>query len=392
VKRSTDRILTTHSGSLPRSSELLQLLAERDAGAPFDAATFERTAAAAVSDAVDRQLEAGLDVINDGEQSKASFQSYRYQRLAGFELVDAAGAGLPTRFLPAEARQFPEFYERWQRQWFPAGEESETRPAGATTLCCTGPVTWSDFSEVERDIANLQKATAGKQAAEVFMTAISPATYAPANLHYSSEVEYLDAMADAMAREYEAIVEAGFLLQIDAPDLTTMYRLLEIDLDEFLPKAELWVAAINRSVRNIPRDRVRVHVCWGADEAPRSRDVELADLVHVLLRLEPAGLSLAGANGRHAHEWNVWQKVPLPDGKVLVPGVVDSTTNIIEHPETVAQRIVQYAGVVGRENLVAGVDCGFGTVAGVVQVDERVAWAKLRSLAEGAALASRELF
>ena len=224
------------------------------------------------------------------------------------------------------------------------------------------------------------------------MTAISPGTYLPPNLHYGSESDYLDAMADAMAREYQAIVDGGFLLQIDAPDLTTFYRLADVSREAFLERTELCVEAINRAVRNLPADRVRVHVCWGADEAPHHRDVPLQELVPILLKLTPEGLSIPGANGRHAWEWRIWTQVELPGDKVLIPGVLDSTTNIIEHPETVAERIVRYAEILGNERVIAVVDCGFGTVGGVNQVDERVAFAKLRSLADGATLAAQRLW
>ena len=224
------------------------------------------------------------------------------------------------------------------------------------------------------------------------MTAISPATYAPPNLHYPTEGDYLDALADAMAREYEAIVDAGFLLQIDAPDLTTMFRLTHMTRLEHQEALALRVDAINRAVRRLPADRVRVHVCWGADEAPHNLDVPLKDIVTPLLRLKPHGLAVPGANGRHSHEWRVWTDVAVPDDKVLVPGVIDSTTNIIEHPEAVAERIVRYAQAVAPEQLIAGVDCGFGTVAQVGQVDARIVMAKLASLAEGASLASQQIW
>lgn len=383
MRRSGNRILTTHVGSLPRTPELLERLRTHEAGAPEPAEAIRE----AVSAAVAAQLEAGLDVVNDGEQSKTSFQSYRYQRLSGFDLVDAAEAGLPAPGPPEEARDFPEFYERWARAWRAAVERSAPS-APAKLLCCTGPIGWRDFSAVERDLANLRAAADAGGAEEAFMTAISPGTYAPPNLHYGSESEYLEAMADAMAREYEAIVAAGFILQVDAPDLTTMYRLRDMTTDELRERDDLCIAAINQGLANIAPDRVRVHVCWGADEAPHHRDVPLEEIVHQLLRLRCEGLCIPGANGRHAHEWRVWERVPLPDDKVLVAGVIDSTTNIIEHPEAVAERIGRYASVVGRERLIAGVDCGFGTVAGVDQVDTRIVWAKFRSLAEGAALAS----
>ena len=244
-----------------------------------------------------------------------------------------------------EARDFPEFYERWGRQWRGDADGDGEEPAG--TLCCTGPVGWKGFAEAERDIANLLAVTAATGgpaadggAGEVFMTSISPATYAPPNLHYDSQDAYLDALADAMAVEYRAIIEAGIVLQIDAPDLTTMYRAGRLEPRPSTPRSPS--AASRPSTgppADLPADRIRVHVCWGADEAPHHRDVPLRDIVGLLLRLRPQGLAVPGANGRHSHEWQVWTDVGLPDGKVLIPGVIDSTSNIIEHPEAVAERI-----------------------------------------------------
>ncbi len=387
MKRSSSgRILTTHTGSLPRPPKLLELLLAKEARLPYDHALFEETVGAEVNRVVHEQAAAGLDVINDGEQGKASFVSYRLQRLSGFELVDTAAVPSVAGGGMAEADDFPEFYAHlWQ--WGAVNPDAAPPPQ---TLCCTGPIGWEDFSEVERDIDNLRAATADTAAAEVFMTAISPATYAPPNLHYDSEGAYLDALADAMAREYKAIVDAGFVLQVDAPDLTTMFRLTHMTPPEHQVALALRVDAINRGVRDLPPDRVRVHVCWGADEAPHNLDVPLKDIVTPLLRLRPHGLAVPGANGRHSYEWRVWKDVRLPDEKVLIPGVIDSTSNIIEHPEAVAERILRYAETVGPERIIAGVDCGFGTVAQVGQVDARIVTAKLRSLAEGAAIAAEQ--
>jgi 5-methyltetrahydropteroyltriglutamate--homocysteine methyltransferase len=386
VTGGAQRILTTHAGSLPRPPALLELLAARGENRDFDRAAYDEAVRAATSRTVERQIAAGLDIVNDGEQGKPSFETYRYQRLAGFELVNPAEHGLGRWSAPAEFVDYPGFYSMWARTWLPWGEGE--RPAAEGLLCCVAPIAWADFSDVEREIANVKSATAALPVADVFMTAISPGTYLPPNLHYGSDDEYLDAMADVMAREYAAILDAGLLLQIDAPDLTTVYRLADVTLKPFLESAARRAGAINRAVEGLDLRRIRVHICWGADEAPHDRDIPLRDLVGMLLDLRPAGLMVAGANGRHAHEWRVWEDVRLPDDKVLVAGVIDSTTNIIEHPEAVAERISRYAGAVGREQLVAGVDCGFGTVARVQQVDEDVAYAKLRALAEGARLAS----
>ena len=390
MRRSDRHILTTHTGSLPRAEHLRALVVGREQGRPHDVDRFESIVRDEVFKVVRKQRDSGLDVVNDGEQSKASFHRYRFDRLSGFEFVNHPPRPRYGRPAMREARDFPEFYERWSRQWRGDGDGDGEEPTG--TLCCTGPVAWKGFAETERDIANLLAAAADPPevdgAGEVFMTSISPATYAPPNLHYDNQDAYLEALADAMAFEYRAIIDAGLVLQIDAPDLTTMYRLADLSLTEYAEITERSVEAINRATRDLPADRIRVHVCWGADEAPHHRDVPLRDIVGLLLRLRPQGLAVPGANGRHSHEWRGGGGGGVPDGKILIPGVIDSTSNIIEHPEAVAERIGRYEHVVGRPNLIAGVDCGFGTVAGVCQVDERVVWAKLRSLAEGARLAS----
>lgn len=396
MTRSTDRIRTTHTGSLPRGGELAAQLSAQDRGELGDVTAFSQLVRESVARTVERQLTVGLDIVNDGEMGKSSFQRYRYRRLSGFELVDPVEAGITAPGVPAaatlprEEHEFPEFYERWRAQWYPGGGAS-TGSHQAPVLCCTGPIGWLDFGETERDIANLAAALETVDAGEGFMTAISPGTYLPPNLHYADNGEYLEAMATAMAREYRAIVNAGFALQIDAPDLTTMHR-YEISDEEFHRQLEARIDAINFAVSDLPPERIRVHVCWGADEAPHVHDVPLAEIVHSLLRLTPHGLLTAGANGRHAHEWRIWEQVQLPEGKLLYPGVIDSTTNIVEHPDAVAERIVRLAHVVGRENVVAGVDCGFGTTAELRQVDERVVWAKLQALADGAARASAQLW
>jgi 5-methyltetrahydropteroyltriglutamate--homocysteine methyltransferase len=386
-RSTTEHILTTHTGSLARQPELRELLAAKEAGQPYPRAHFDALVSAEVRRVVQEQRAAGLDVINDGEQGKSSFVTYRLQRLSGFGLVDAANVPGSRVGGLVEADDFPEFFaDLWQ--WNRGAADSTQ---AQKTLACTGAIGWADFSEVETDIANLKQATVELGAVEVFMTAISPATYAPANLHYPSEDAYLDALADAMNREYRAIVDAGFVLQIDAPDLTTMFRMSHMTESEHHEAHAKRVAAINRAVAGLPPDRIRVHACWGADEAPHNRDIPLQDLVHSLLQLRPEGLAVPGANGRHSHEWRVWEQVRLPDDKVLIPGVIDSTTNIIEHPEAVAERIQRYTQVIGTERIIAGVDCGFGTVAQVGEVDARVAMAKLRSLTEGAAIASKRI-
>jgi 5-methyltetrahydropteroyltriglutamate--homocysteine methyltransferase len=364
---------------------LARNLIAADRGETALAEPLREQVAAAVFEIVRAQVEVGLSVVNDGEQSKVNFYSYRQQRLSGFDFLDEKIAGPTQTYSVMEARDFPEFY----RHWLSGGTvRTPSSPVQPKVLCCVGPVIWRGAAEVERDIANLKAATKELGAADVFMTSISPATYAPPNHHYSNDEEYLVAIADGMRQEYKAIVDAGIILQIDAPDLGNTWRKRDISFDELLRHTARCVELINYAVAGLPPERIRVHVCWGADEAPHHRDVPLKDIVHILLSLKPSGMTIAGANGRHAHEWKVWQDVKLPAGKIVIPGVIDSTTNIIEHPEAVAERILNYASVLGRENIIAGVDCGFDTVADMGQVDPKICWAKLRSLVEGAEIAS----
>jgi 5-methyltetrahydropteroyltriglutamate--homocysteine methyltransferase len=380
VQRSDNRILTTHTGSLPRTPGLLAQLFKSERGESVDEVELGREIRLAVEEAVRRQNEVGMSVVNDGEQGKTNFFSYHYHRLTGFERVPA----LPSHKIHpmhAEALEFPEFF---RHRWVAGGSNTEMPK---DELCCTATIGWKDFSEVERDIANLKEATRNLDVADVFMTAISPATYVPRNAHYKTYEDYLHAMADAMAREYEAIVKAGFVLQIDAPDLTVYYRQEGVTVEQHLKHMGLCIDVINHATRNLPADQIRVHACWGADEAPHSRDIPLKAILSELLRLRAVGLTLPGANGRHSHEWRVWEGVKLPADKVIVPGVIDSTTNIIEHPEGVAERIQNYVRVLGAERVIAGVDCGFA----YNQVDPQIIWAKLRALADGAVLASKAL-
>jgi 5-methyltetrahydropteroyltriglutamate--homocysteine methyltransferase len=379
VKRSTDRILTTHTGSLPRPKALLRLLQEREEGRLGDVAALAGRIRAAVLDVVRQQRETGLSIVNDGEQGRADYKIYVKDRLTGF-------AGESSSWPNPDADEFPEWTEM-ARQFAPPFQK---RPA------CTGPIQWKDWSAVERDIQTLKDAAAVSGADEVFMTSPSPGQIGRflQNRYYPSDEKYLYTLADVMKREYKAIVDAGFLLQLDCPDLALgrHTQFAHLSLREFRDIAAMHVEVLNYAVADIPADRMRIHVCWASTGGPHHRDVPLKDIADVVIKARPMGLVIAGANPRHEHEWKVWRDVKLSDGKVLVAGVIDSTTNFIEHPELVAERIERYAGVVGRENLIAGVDCGFGTFAGRVQVDTNIVWHKLRSLVEGAGLASRALW
>ena len=379
MKRSTDRILTTHTGSLPRPKDLLRLLQDREEGRLSAEATLPGRTRSAVLDVVKKQRDTGLSIINDGEQGRADYTIYVKDRLTGF-------AGESSAWPNPDAAEFPEWTEM-ARQFAPPFQK---RPA------CTGPVSWKDWPAVERDIQNLKDGAEAAGAAEVFMTSPSPGQIGRflQNRYYPSDEKYLYTLADVMKREYKAIVDAGFVLQIDCPDLALgrHTQFSHLSLREFCDIAAMHVEVLNAAVAELPPDRMRIHVCWASTGGPHHRDVPLKDIADIVVKARPVGLVIAGANPRHEHEWKVWKDVKLPAGKVLVAGVIDSTTNFIEHPELVAERIERYASVVGRENVIAGVDCGFGTFAGRVQVDTNIVWHKLRALVEGAELASRALW
>jgi 5-methyltetrahydropteroyltriglutamate--homocysteine methyltransferase len=379
VKTSTTRILTTHVGSLPRPAELIRLLVESQARLGGDHSALDASIRRAVADVVARQAATGLDVINDGEQGRVDYTVYLKDRLTGFEGRSTPPLGTGDEEFPELAAILRQFASPFQH-----------RPA------CTGPVGWKDWPAVEGDIAALRAAVAGMTAEECFMTSPSPGQIARFlhNQYYPSDEAYLFALADVMKAQYDAIVKAGFVLQLDCPDLAlsrhTMFA--HLSLDEFRAVIAMHVDALDHAVRDLPPDRLRMHICWGSTLGPHHTDVPLRDIVDVVLRARPMALSFPGANPRHEHEWKIWRGVALPADKIIIPGVIDSTSNFVEHPEVVAERLVRYASVVGRERVIAGVDCGFGTFAGRVQVDSKIVWLKLEALAEGARLASRELW
>jgi 5-methyltetrahydropteroyltriglutamate--homocysteine methyltransferase len=378
MKRSTERILTTHTGSLPRPADLTAMLEAVDTGAALDPAAFEARVRRAVADAVRQQLDAGVDIVNDGEQGKVGYSTYVRHRLTGF-------GGTSTVRSRSDWADFPEAAARAERR------STVARPA------CNGPIDWKDRTAVQKDVANLRAALGGRTPAEAFMTAASPGVIAHflPNTHYPSREAYLARLVDVMKEEYDAIHRAGFLLQVDCPDLAMGRHLAFPDLSnaEFVKIAAGNVEALNHALRDIPPDRARLHLCWGNYEGPHHRDIPLREIIRVALTARPQGLSFEGANPRHEHEWVVFREVKLPDDKVIIPGVLDSTTNFIEHPELVAQRLVRYAEVVGRERVIAGTDCGFATFArSVSQVEPEIAWAKFQAMAEGARLASAQLW
>jgi len=379
LKRSTTRILTTHTGSLPRPWDLVDLIIAKQAGSPTDEAALAQRVSQAVTEVVQKQADVGVDVLNDGEQSKAGYATYVMDRMTGF------GGDSPA--LPrSDWADFPEAHERIM-----SSLAVITRPA------CNGPVASKGGNEVQTDISNLKAGVSAAKSEEAFMTAASPGVIALflVNQHYPSREAYMSVLVDLMKVEYKAIVDAGFLLQVDCPDLA-MGRHMEwptFSNSEFLKVAEANVEALNAALEGLPSDRMRLHLCWGNYEGPHHLDIPLKEILPIALKARPDAISFEGSNPRHEHEWNVFEDVKLPDGKVIIPGVVDSTTNFIEHPELVSQRIVRYAKLVGRENVIAGSDCGFGTfVRTNPTISPELVWPKLEAMAEGARLATKELW
>jgi 5-methyltetrahydropteroyltriglutamate--homocysteine methyltransferase len=380
MKRSVDRILTTHAGSLPRPAELLAAIQDPKRDADAYPALVRR----AVTDAVRRQVEVGLDVVTDGEMSKPSFITYVTERLSGFERSAEPGA-LPWAG-SKEATTFPEFYEPMLRQ---------SPNAAAPRFVCTGPVRYVGHAQVRADVERLEAALTGAKVEEAFIPAIAPSNVEgrQQNAYYKTDEEYLFAIAEAMREEYRAIVDAGFLLQIDDPRLVTYYILNpRSTVAECRAWAEVRVEALNHALRGIPRERVRFHTCYSINMGPRVHDMQLRDVVDVILRVRAGAYSFEAANPRHEHEWRVWEGVRLPEGALLIPGVITQSTVLVEHPELVADRIERFAGVVGRDNVIAGADCGFASFAGSTEIHPSVVWAKLGALAEGAGIASRRLW
>jgi 5-methyltetrahydropteroyltriglutamate--homocysteine methyltransferase len=391
MQRSTDRILTTHVGSLPRPPDLIPLLLAKDCGQPYDAADLARRVRESVQAVVAKQAALGIDVLNDGEHSKSSFVAYPYTRLGGFEPTERPiGSRVATR----DALAFPGVYEE-MRAMYGARPSKVGRTATRPALVCTGPITYVGQAQVQEDIANLTAAMQGVTAAEGFVTALSPNNLALnyRNEYYRTNEEYLFALADAMREEYRAIVEAGFVLQIDDPWLATHYdRSPNLSLEECRRAIATGVEAVNHALRGLPAEQVRFHTCYSTNVAPRVHDMELRDFVDLMLQIRAAAYSFEASNPRHEHEWQVWEDVKLPEEKVLIPGVVTHCSTLVEHPELVAQRIARFAGVVGRERVLASNDCGFATSAAGDEPHPDVAWAKLQALAEGARLASRQLW
>ena len=373
------RILTTHVGSLPRSQRVADLLFARERGEELDQPAYDSVMRAETIDVLRRQRDTGIDLPSDGETSKISYATYIKDRLTGFE-------GDSPRRAPADLRDFPSFLERLAKA---GGTPSYRRP------CCTGPIAVKDMAPVRLDLTVMRAAMDAAGYAHGFMNSASPgviALFQPSTFHRDLD-SYMEDVAEGMRHEYEAIVAAGLVLQIDAPDLGLGRHMMyaESSEAEFIRRAEIHVEILNHALRNVPADRVRMHICWGNYEGPHTHDVPLAAVLPTLLKAKPRSLLFEASNPRHAHEWTVWADTVIPDDYVLIPGCLDTTTNFVEHPELVAQRIERFAGIVGAERVVAGTDCGFSTFAGFGAVDPAIAWAKLEASVEGAAIASRRL-
>ncbi len=379
---STERFLTTHTGSLPRPDDLFRMMWAKEEGVPVDQAALAERVRRAVTEIVARQRAAGIDIVSDGELSKPSYATYVKARLAGF-------GGTTERLALRDLVDFPGFAARHAAG---GGPQRHKRPA------CNAPIALADRSGIDEDVANMQAAiaAAGVPVGQAFLSAASPGVIALffANQHYPSDEAYLEAIAEAMRPEYEAIAAAGLILQLDCPDLAMGRHIQFGDLDtaSFLKMARMRVEVLNHATRNIAPERMRLHLCWGNYEGPHHRDVAIADILATVFQARPAGISFEAANPRHAHEWRVFETVKLPERKVLIPGVLESKSNFIEHPELVADRIGRYANLVGRENVIAGSDCGFSTFVDTARIDPDIVFAKLQAMAEGARIATKRFW
>ena len=385
--RSTDRILTMHAGTLPRPSDLRERVMAKSRGEAIDEAAFTTDLQRVISENVKKQIETGIDSVNDGELSKSSFSNYMKERLGGLESRDAdPNAPRMGAIGGRDLLAFPEYFE--------AGANRSAAATGQNRVgqtVCTGPITYVGYADLQADIDNFKVGLKGFDPNETFLPAITPGTVEHwlKNEYYSTAEEFLFAVADALAIEYKGIVDAGFLLQIDDPDLPDAWQIHpEMNVAEYRKFAELRVDALNHALKDIPEENIRFHTCWGSYHGPHQFDIPLADIVDIILKVKAVGYSIEASNPRHDHEWTVWKDVKLQDGKVLIPGVIGHSNDFIEHPELVAQRLIRYANIVGKENVMAGTDCGIGSRVG----DPQICWAKFQAMSEGAHIASKELW
>jgi 5-methyltetrahydropteroyltriglutamate--homocysteine methyltransferase len=378
-----NRILTTHAGSLPRPHDLLDLMKARLSGAAVDQPAYDARLKRAVADIVRAQVEAGIDIVADGEMSKPGFYSYVRERLSGFE--PRPGSGRPA--FARERAAFPEYYEDYFKRAMTGGAVAPVAP-----MVCIGPVAYRGEAALRQDLENLKTALAGRDPASAFVPAVAPSGVG-ANSYYRSEEEFFAAVGEALRTEYLAIVDAGFLLQIDDPFLTDVFVEPDLDAKGIARKAALYVEAVNHALRGIPMQKVRYHTCYGINEGPRIHEAALADVAGYMLRVNAGAYSFEAANCRHEHEYHLWERITLPEGKAIIPGVITHASNIVEHPELIAERLLRFAKLVGRERVIAGADCGFSSQASYrTEVHPTVIWEKFRALAEGARIASGQLF
>ncbi len=388
MKRSTDRILTTHVGSLPRPEDLGALIQKKARGEAIDEPAFAARVKTAVAETVRQQTDAGIDIVADGEQGRVGFIPYVNERLTGIE-PSASAESANYWGLSREYRAFPEFYAWTASMPGTAGQTGRTR------WVCTGPVSYKGQAALQRDIDNLKAALAGQRHEEAFMPAVSPSNLANwnRNEHYKTEEEYLYALAEALHEEYKAIIDAGLVLQVDDPLLASYYVMHpEASVEDCRKWAAARVEVLNHALKGLPADRIRYHTCYSINIGPRVHDMELKHLVDIMLRVNAGAYSFEAANPRHEHEWKVWAEAKLPEGKSVIPGVITHSSNIVEHPELIAERIGRFASAVGRENVIAGADCGFASFASTCEVHPSVVWVKLQALADGARLASGEIW
>jgi len=388
VKTSKKRILTTHVGSLPRPADLIEMLKKRQAGEPIDDQAIDARIKSAVNASVRQQAEAGIDVVSDGEMSKIGFIPYINERLEGFEWL-GYGANQSYWGKSREAKAFPDYYEWAAKQSGTAGG------TGTMRWTATGPVKYRGHAALKKDIDNFTAALKGVKTEEAFIPSISVGNIADWNKNefYKTADDYLEAIANAMHEEYQAIVDAGFLVQVDDPNLATYYVLHpELDVKQVREWANICVEALNHALRGIPREKIRYHTCYSINMGPRLHDMEGKDILDIVLKVNAGSYSFEAANPRHEHEWKLWETLKLPEGAVIIPGVISHSTNLIEHEELVAERLMRFAKVVGRENVMAGADCGFASFATSLEIHNSIVWAKFKNLVEGARIASKQLW
>jgi len=383
MKRSAERILVTHAGSLPRPDDLWEMLIAKSNGQPYDREAFTKRLESAVAEVVKKQIDSGVDIVNDGEFGKPNFSSYARERLSGFVERAPAPEDRPSAIFGRDLADFPEYFS----------SEGGRAVIGRHTkrFFCKEPLKYIGHAALKTDIENFTAALQGVKVEEAFLPAVAPGTieHWMKNEYYPNDEAYVYAIADAMHEEYKAIVDAGFVLQIDDPDLADGWQInSQMNVPEYRKFAGLRIDALNHALRDIPPERVRFHMCWGSYHGPHKYDIPLRDIVDLILRVRAEAYSIEASNPRHEHEWRVWEEVKLPEGKVLVPGVAGHFSDFIEHPELIAERLVKYAKLVGRENVIAGTDCGLGTRVG----HPKIAWAKFEAMAEGARLATKELW